>query len=250
MNTIDTGNDPARDAAKAAAATIVGEFYSIRNRAYPAAATEAERRQLLAAKRVELDAKLEELWFQTTILLGEQGDIPSGDTPEDAIPIIWYKPLHDRNLYPPISMVDNEGKRFWLDIYDPKQTFDHPYQPGLRFTVGIDRSLYEVGVNKTFLKDRERRGTKTDEFRYVLELLEVSNLDGLDMDHVLDLQYGGRDVFENIWPFDLGANRSAGARQTHQVVTYRDPQSSQVRAVEAGHPSLIGKWFRVTSVEI
>lgn len=34
---------------------------------------------------------------------------------------------------------------------------------------------------------------------------------GWDVDHVVELQIGGQDVTENLWPLPAGENRSSGA---------------------------------------
>jgi hypothetical protein len=39
----------------------------------------------------------------------------------------------------------------------------------------------------------------------------VASKEGLDGDHVREIQFGGVDVLGNLWPLDAGTNRGAGS---------------------------------------
>ncbi len=58
------------------------------------------------------------------------------------------------------------------------------------------------------------------------------------MDHVNELQFGGKDQFDNLWPFDASANTSAGALHKQQIMAYqkmfKDP--------------IYGRYFKIASV--
>lgn len=248
VNGIDPGDDLEKQAAKTAAIGIVSEFYTVRARPYPEGISADERLRLLTLKRQELNAILTRLWVQTDIIFGDEGDIPTGESEAEAIPITWFKDLHNQRLYPPILIPDNEGHYEPHDIYSGFHRVDHPLRPGLSMRVGVDRGSYEVSVDDVLLRLPNQRGSMTDQYRYILELFNVADLDALDADHVKDLNFGGEDAFANIWMLDRAANRSAGARQNNQIVTYRDVTTNQVRSVAAGHPILIGKFFKIESV--
>ena len=65
-----------------------------------------------------------------------------------------------------------------------------------------------------------------------------------------DLQFGGDDDFNNIWPLDSSANRSAGTRQNSQIVSYFDRRSGQIRAINAGNRQLTGYYFIIEDVRL
>lgn len=45
-------------------------------------------------------------------------------------------------------------------------------------------------------------------------------LEGLDADHVQEIQFGGMDVIENLWPLDASINRGAGSTLSRTKVKY------------------------------
>jgi hypothetical protein len=59
-----------------------------------------------------------------------------------------------------------------------------------------------------------------DRLRNLLDTLGYDRA-GTDVDHVHELQFGGADVFGNLWPADNSANRSAGRRHLNQLENYR-----------------------------
>lgn len=44
---------------------------------------------------------------------------------------------------------------------------------------------------------------------------------GVQIEHVHDLQFGGADHFQNLWPADSAMNMSAGGRHRSQLEKYR-----------------------------
>lgn len=40
----------------------------------------------------------------------------------------------------------------------------------------------------------------------------------MDGDHVVEIQFGGKDVQQNLWPLDASVNRGAGSRLSKQQV--------------------------------
>ena len=48
----------------------------------------------------------------------------------------------------------------------------------------------------------------------------VASDEGMDGDHITEIQFGGKDVLENLWPLDAGVNRGAGPTLAGATVTY------------------------------
>ena len=248
LNGIDPKNDPKIVNALAAARAIVEVYYRIRGLRMPDdAAVAAKARE---AKREAYRELLKELWVETDILLGTaKGDIPTGDSEMDAIPIDWYKPLWDTNLYPTLKFADEDGKPFTLDATGPPEQVLHPYEPQKKIRIGVAKEFhFEVGTRFKNEKKGER-GPRTAEFRNIVS--EYGNpLEGLHADHILNLNFGGVDDYPNIWLFDEKANTSAGQRQNAQIVVYKDSKTGQVRSVAAGDIVLKLKWFKVVKVGV
>jgi hypothetical protein len=78
-------------------------------------------------------------------------------------------------------------------------------------TIGI-KSPYDVTVGMVFKLPKEKRGTPGG--RKINKELKPfgyrPKAEGRDGDHVLEIQMGGKDVFENLWPLDASTNRRAG----------------------------------------
>ncbi|MEO8601072.1 MAG: DUF4157 domain-containing protein [bacterium] len=72
-------------------------------------------------------------------------------------------------------------------------------------------SRIDVGKRIEFV-ERGTRGNRVGEFKELVirHGFRPSN-EGLDVDHVVELQIGGQDVFGNLWPLPAGENRSSGA---------------------------------------
>jgi hypothetical protein len=100
----------------------------------------------------------------------------------------------------------------------------------------------------------EARGANASRFR---DTLRGYGFDwrGLEADHVLDLQWGGPDEFENLWPMDSSANKSAGPRQnSSQRVAFCEtkagPRRSGVSLVQLKRERRhFGRWFVIARVE-
>jgi hypothetical protein len=72
-----------------------------------------------------------------------------------------------------------------------------------------------------------------------------ARFDGIDagdarwqVDHVRDLQFGGKDRFDNVWPFDASGNMSAGPLHQRQVEAYDKVLGASAK----------GRWFRIASI--
>jgi len=53
--------------------------------------------------------------------------------------------------------------------------------------------------------------------------------EGLDGDHVKEIQFGGQDVIGNLWPLDAGINRGAGSTLAQKSVSH--PKASSPRKI-------------------
>ena len=233
-STIDSANE------------IVSDFYKERSRQY----TENQKSNLKDAKKekkTNLEGILERLWVKTNILLEGQGDVPTGDSPEDPILIDWYKTLDDNNLYPNIEYTGADGEQDAQTIYESPVFLDHPLTHEI-IPFGLTSEWKSKARNlengTPFQKSRGDRGRNTEILRSLLTYLNV-DLSYFDLDHVFELNFGGEDDFGNIWPLDRSANRSAGSAQNSQIVTYKDTQNNQIRAINAGNEKLNNKWFKV-----
>ena len=93
--------------------------------------------------------------------------------------------------------------------YRPTQPTDAPdssAQLGLAAASQVD-----VG-RKVFFEDKEARGGGVSRFKSLVGKFGfVASESGWDIDHVVELQIGGKDEFDNMWPLPKGENRSSGS---------------------------------------
>ena len=57
--------------------------------------------------------------------------------------------------------------------------------------------------------------------------------DGMDGDHVVEIQMGGRDEYENLWPLDAGENRGAGSTLASAQIEFPGGQTKKVSELKA-----------------
>lgn len=73
-------------------------------------------------------------------------------------------------------------------------------------------SRIDVGKRMEF-SERGTRGRRVSEFKeLVIRHGFRPSQEGLDIDHIVELQIGGQDEFGNLWPLPAGENRSSGAQ--------------------------------------
>ncbi len=84
--------------------------------------------------------------------------------------------------------------------------------PGNEETLGLGAaSQIEVGKKIEFEK-KGTRGGGVGKFKSLIGKYGLTAKDyGWDIDHVVELQIGGQDVIENLWPLPKGENRSSGS---------------------------------------
>ncbi|MGB3866317.1 MAG: DUF4157 domain-containing protein [Xanthobacteraceae bacterium] len=169
---------------------------------------------------------------------------------DKALPLHWFK---IRSLYPgtlsfhapgvhpeSVSQEDEPVDVSHPDIPTTKWRRGGPI-PGETLTnfspIGVDQENWpETGRWAkcfTFIppeKDPDPSKTARDEsnlFRQLLKGLDTyydgkpPNEGTVQMDHVRELQFGGKDQFNNIWPYDNRANQSAGRLHQAQIDAYR-----------------------------
>lgn len=171
-------------------------------------------------------------------------DSPTGLTRADPIPMVWYKVRED-DYYPKRLSIQNQ-------VYgrdDPS----NPRKLPLGEPLGVPNK-YWPRLNKVMQLIPRDRGPNADRFRAVLTKYGF-DWNGLQADHVQDLDWGGPDEFENLWPLSDSANLSAGPRQNnHQTITYCETPDgphvvNQTLTAFKASPGHFGRFFRIDRVE-
>lgn len=89
-------------------------------------------------------------------------------------------------------------------------TEQHVFKETEKLGLGTGSRL-EVGTKLEF-KEKTKRGGGVNDFKSLLKKYGLTASDyGWDVDHVVELQIGGRDDWDNLWPLPLGENRSSGS---------------------------------------
>ncbi|MEM6398649.1 MAG: DUF4157 domain-containing protein [Cyanobacteria bacterium P01_D01_bin.116] len=139
---------------------------------------------------------------------------------DTALPIQWFKPL---DLYP--SKLD----------FDPKK---HPgvYPTSVNRDDGPTHVSHSAGFdNIGVVPDNWPTGDWAKCFQFIpgdearrqsaslRRLLEKLGYDvtPVQIDHIRELQFGGKDRFDNLWPMDKSANESAGSLHNKQFAAYK-----------------------------
>jgi hypothetical protein len=165
---------------------------------------------------------------------------PTGLTPVDPIPMIWYK----HPTYYPLS-IEIGGHEYERDAPNQQLPFGEP--------IGVSPQ-YWPSIGKTFQLIPEGRGPEAARFRAVLTR-HGFDWTGLQADHVQDIEWEGPDSFANLWPMDSSANQSAGARQNlHQPIQFCEtadgPQRNMRLSQAKASASIYGRWFIISSVQL
>ncbi|WP_109636981.1 HNH endonuclease signature motif containing protein [Lentzea atacamensis] len=184
---------------------------------------------------------------------GAGGSAPGGRSQSDPIPMIWHK---HPGLYP--TRIQLGGRSYFLtepdwvvvprgpDFADLRRhaATDADGQNAIRIGVPVaSRSFPSVGriwarVNVGGM----RGGTAQDQFRRLLAHHGYT-WNTHEADHVRDLQWGGRDEYDNLWPLERSHNL-AGNNILNQPVTYRNSAGATVTVPL--HQTPPGLYFRIT----
>lgn len=218
---------------------LATEISKVKGERYPSIVTDTQKESIKQDKRKRINDLLEKLWPHTSTLLAGT-NAPSGLTANDAIPIQWFKPmsLYHRVVLP--ALPESEQLFDW-NTRDtlPKNHF------GQSLTIGLKSDVLPK-EGKVFQRLNDFRGSQSELFKLTLEEFGFG-WDGLDPDHVQDLQFGGEDAISNLWPLDSSANRSAGSRQIQHIVHWKS-DNGQVIAIQAGDKRLVGRYFKIDRI--
>jgi hypothetical protein len=164
---------------------------------------------------------------------------PTGLSPDDPIPLVWYKPL---SLYP--ETIEIQGHSYRRDV---------PTRLPHGEPIGVSRQWWPPN-REPFQLLPERRGQAAREFREILRDDYHFDWGGLQADHVRDLQWSGPDSFRNLWPFDMRQNPSAGTRQNNSQVVgvcigNRGPYVTRSISDLKRAGGFYGRWFTIERME-
>lgn len=190
-------------------------------------------------------------------------DTPSGSTPNDPIPMVWYKRPSD---YPRAVVLEGEevfrftdGPRQYF-LPDPgvlwsgkrgASTLRQHLEPGFSVIVGVDQELTPK-EGRVWKKIRSYRkifyGRIQEAFRFLM-IEHGHDMKGRkeDADHVKDLQFAGPDDFHNMWPLNEGVNRSAW-EFGKQSVTYVDDDGN-LQTTTLDDSALLNRWFEIVGFD-
>jgi hypothetical protein len=133
---------------------------------------------------------------------------PTGRTRSDPIAMTWFKHPH---FYP--SPITLDGESYEREVQE--------FLPDGSEEIGVE-SQFLPAVGKIIRMEPAPEIGERPRFIRVLRRFGF-DWSGLDADHVQDLMWTGLDGFENLWPMDSSANRSAGQTQNRrQPVTFSD----------------------------
>jgi hypothetical protein len=175
------------------------------------------------------------------------GVVPTGRTPQDAIPLTWFKPESKYPEYLKYPMRTDRSGDKTIQVYGkaPKTPHKDDYDiEGVGLALGVDGTNWPWSGKYLEKKGEPREGGVAN-FKYMLKkngirVGERGTPDAHDIDHVQDLHWGGADNATNMWPLNAGLNRSAGVTQNRlQQVTWAEapgapPQTTPVEKVPDG----------------
>ncbi len=202
-----------------------------------------------ASKYRMLDAEITKLASLLTILGGTLR--PSGKTsnPLDAIPITWHKPLR---LYPQAISINNKAYSLFEreklavpDVANLNNVRSSSSVASNEILIGVSPSSANVPViGKVWPRvaaGNLRGGVKQEQFR---ELLRVSGFvwGSMEADHIRDLQWGGQDSYDNLWPLEKSHNNAAN-QVLSQDVDYEDSGKNLVTTSLRNTP--LNLYFRI-----
>ncbi len=136
-------------------------------------------------------------------------------TKKNPIPVISYK---SRNSYKSIRLKTKyNNKRKIYEYEDHKMEnvtrlsyYEKKDGKRKRLTIGVAKEFIHFLINPqpSLIRKRETSRKKSSRFRTILkDFLEMQNITTMQIDHVQDLQLGGKDVYQNLWPLDININQ-------------------------------------------
>ncbi len=106
-------------------------------------------------------------------------------------------------------------------------------------------SQITVGT-KLFFADKDKRGGGVGKFKRLVGKFGFKASDSdWDIDHVVELQLGGKDEFPNLWPLPKGENRSSGATIKDALVPIPEKDPKPVKAALEEKKPQGGLWLLI-----
>lgn len=172
---------------------------------------------------------------------------PDGLSKQTALPFTWHKPLDI--MYPETLDIPNAVEPKVLHRDNGPTTVTRNVNQG----GGRSKTEYErIGVAKNnwvgrgkFLQYVPHATESREQQDRLRDLLTELGFDRSEtqVDHVLDLQFGGKDEFRNLWPGDSTTNLAAGPKHENQLDNYRQQFAAQNETLE-------GRIFVISDVEL
>jgi hypothetical protein len=206
--------------------------------------------------------------------MSDEKEIAEGHTGEksDPFPLIYPKP---RDAYKPLffgpptdKFVVGKKERHGIvsqkvakkSYDDETERQDYGLQEYVPFPKG-DQQLDEgehIGIEGEFVLEigdlvgpLEEEGTPGGDL--INDLLKKYGYDATDVDgkatqgdHYWEMQYGGKNVVENLWPLDTALNNASGNKLKNHVVTM--PSGKERKVSELKH-NVRDYWFRIEGFE-
>jgi len=180
----------------------------------------------------------------TQTLLSKQGGVQHhrrGLSKDDALPLVWYKPLE---IYPQVLHIPRAISPEKLERLAGPTPVTYRYsRTNATEEIGVKDTLWpHVGMFIQYLP----LGEGDDEKDRLRDLFSDKLLPsgeslrgmGFDVDHVIEKQIGGRDKFYNLWPADYQEQQLAGGLLEKDLKHYRDTLMDE-------EGSLAGRWFEI-----
>jgi hypothetical protein len=186
----------------------------------------------VTAKGGEAKTQDEKLQKEIEGLMNEMGEhlvklLSDDDWGSEANPVAFDYPKRRADAYPTFYLAT--GTLVTLDQKQMKARFGSPgsakggqiyeYRPTQMTEVPDKSARLGLGAGshvqvgqKLFFEDKQSRGSGVSNFKNLVRKFGfVASESGWDIDHVVELQIGGKDEYDNMWPLPSGENRSSGA---------------------------------------
>ena len=165
-------------------------------------------------------------------------------TPDDPIPIHWYKPEGDYTT--PLSLVDPDtDKKFTASMFG-SVTKDDPRRghSGDTVTLGVS-SANRISKGKVLTRTGGTAGERGGGQGALIRILDKFGYDmsaaGDEADHVKDLGFSGIDDLNNLWPLQSATNQIGRTYYSSYMVEYLENKKEE----KGNLTSLDGKSFKV-----
>lgn len=177
----------------------------------------------------------------------QRGDLDhrsrTGRSRADAIPMVWAKPFHgypDYLRWHPMSGPSRRIPKFPYD--DHSLSWEAGPSMGVSYYPAVGDRLPRTGAADRGDGVRRWRQEATN---YRVDLADLGY--DVDIDHVQDLEFGGSDTADNLWPLDRGGNRAAGSHNKQRVWWAPDRSTPPRRTRILETP--LGRWFEIERID-